>query len=174
MLLTVLLCLSGCYPLKPMYEQEDADRITQKGTELMQSWLNNYMPGAELRECTADRLMWRGDGNQYLTGYAYGSIEDKDQVTEFAVDTQTGDVYFKMDQDTQRALDRAMASYLYECMGIVQEYDDDGFSCFTGRKRVCSVGRRPCQGGEKRFLHKQKDPVGSDLFPGSGFGVRGN
>ena len=22
-----------------------------------------------------------------------------------------------------------MASYLYECMGIVQEYDDDGFSC---------------------------------------------
>ena len=59
-LLAVLLCLSGCYPLRPMYEQEDADRITQKGTELMQGWLNKNMPGAELRECTADCLMWRG------------------------------------------------------------------------------------------------------------------
>ena len=127
-LLTVLLCISGCYPLRPMYEQEDADRITQKGTELIQGWLNKNMPGAELRECTADRLMWRGDGNEYLTGYAYGSIEDKDKVTDFAIDTETGDVYFKMDQDTQHALERAMASYLYECMGIVQEYDD-GFSC---------------------------------------------
>ena len=112
-----------------MYEQEDADRIAQKGTELMQDWLSKNMPGAKLRECTEDRLMWRGDGNKYLTGYAYGSIEDKDQVTEFAVDTETGDVYFIMDQDTQYALERAMASYLYECMGIVQEYDDDGFSC---------------------------------------------
>ena len=55
-LLAVLLCLSGCYPLRPMYEQEDADQITQKGTELMQGWLNKNMPGAELRECTADRL----------------------------------------------------------------------------------------------------------------------
>ena len=128
-LLTVLLCLSGCYPLRPTYEQEDADRIAQKGTALMQDWLSKNMPGAKLHECTADRLIWRGDGNEYLTGYAYGSIEDKDQVTEFAVDTETGDVYFKMDQDTQYALDRAMASYLYECMGIVQEYDDDGFSC---------------------------------------------
>ena len=35
-LLTVLLCISGCYPLRSMYEQEDADRITQKGTELIQ------------------------------------------------------------------------------------------------------------------------------------------
>ena len=127
-LLTVLLCISGCYPIRPMYEQEDADRITQKGTELMQDWLNKNMPGAELRECTADSLIWMGDGYAYLTGYAYGSIEDKDKVTDFAIDTETGDVYFKMDQDTQRALDRAMASYLYECMGIVQEYDD-GFSC---------------------------------------------
>ena len=127
-LLTVLLCISGCYPLRPMYDQEDADRITQKGTELMQGWLNKNMPGAELRECTADSLMWRGDGNKYLTGYAYGSIEDKDKVTDFAIDTETGDVYFKMDQDTQHALELAMASYLYECMGIVQEYDD-GFSC---------------------------------------------
>ena len=128
-LLTVLLCLSGCYPLRPMYEQEDADRIAQKGTALMQDWLSKNMPGAKLRECTEDRLMWRGDGNKYLTGYAYGSIEDKDQVTEFAVDTETGDVYFIMDQDTQYALERAMASYLYESIGIVQEYDDDGFSC---------------------------------------------
>ena len=128
-LLTVLLCLSGCYPLKPVYEQEDADRITQKGTELMQDWLNNNMPGAELLECTADSLMCRGDGNKYLTGYACGSIEDKEKVTEFAIDTDTGDVYFIMDQDTQNALEREMASYLYECMGIVQEYDDDGFSC---------------------------------------------
>ena len=128
-LLTLLLCISGCYPLRPMYDQEDADRITQKGTELMQGWLNKNMPGAELRECTADSLMWMGDGNKYLTGYAYGSIEYKDKVTGFAIDTETGDVYFKMDQDTQSALEQATASYLYKSMGIVQGFDDDGFFC---------------------------------------------
>lgn len=108
-LLTVLLCLSGCYSLEPVFKQEDADRIAQKGTELMQDWLKNNMPGAELRDCTADSLMWRGDGKKYLTGYAYGSIEDKDKVTAFAIDTETGEAYFKMDQDTQHALERAMA-----------------------------------------------------------------
>lgn len=63
-LLAVLLCLSGCYPLRPMYEREDADRITQKGTALMQDWLNKNMPGAE--RVNVQRIAdVEGDGNEY-------------------------------------------------------------------------------------------------------------
>lgn len=122
-MLVVLLCLSGCYPLKPMYEQEDADRIAQKGTELMQAWLNENMPDTVLRQCIADSLMWKGDGNVYLTGYAYGSIEKNGETTDFAIDTVTGDVYFKMDADTKDALRRAAAAFLYDSMGLGEYYD---------------------------------------------------
>ena len=58
--LAVLLCLSGCYPLRPMYEQEDADRITQKGTELMQGWLNKNMPGGRTENMYVPFTMMTG------------------------------------------------------------------------------------------------------------------
>ena len=119
---------SGCYPLSPNYSQQDAELISQKGSELMKEWLEKNMPDAQLRECNADSLMSMVDGNKYLTGYAYGSIQDKDKIIDFAIDTNTAEVYFKMDQDRQHELEQAMSSYLYECMGIEQQYGD-GFAC---------------------------------------------
>lgn len=129
LLLAALLCLSGCYPLEPMYEQEDADRITGKGAGMMQAWLHENMPDAVLKECTADIVMWREDGNDYLTGYACGWIEENEETTRFSIDTVTGDVYFDMDADTLDALRRATATYLYESMGVTEEYDGNYFSC---------------------------------------------
>ena len=55
LLLTAVTCLTGCNLLQNMvehhythYEQEDADRITEKGTEMMEAWLEENMPGTEL------------------------------------------------------------------------------------------------------------------------------
>ena len=82
-LLIVFPLTSGCYPLSPNYSQQDAELISQKGSALMKEWLEKNMPDAQLRECNADSLMSMVDGNKYLTGYAYGSIEDKDKIIEF-------------------------------------------------------------------------------------------
>ena len=129
-ILAVIIC-AGCYPHEPVYEQQEADRIAEKGTELMQAWLKENMPDAVLKECTADILMWREDGNDYLTGYARGVIEENGESTDFSIDTVTGDVYFDMDADTLEALRQATAAYLLESMGITDEYDGDHFSCYV-------------------------------------------
>ena len=81
-LLIVFSLTSGCYPLSPNYSQQDAELISQKGSALMKEWLEKNMPDAQLRECNADSLMSMVDGNKYLTGYAYGSIEDKDKIIQ--------------------------------------------------------------------------------------------
>lgn len=128
-MMMVLLCLSGCYALKPMYDEEDADRVTRKGTELMQEWLDKNMPEARLLECRADTLMSYVDGNKYLTEYARGSLEEEGRITDFAIDTTTGDVYFEMDQDTQRFLEQVVAVCLCESLGLMQDCDEDGLSC---------------------------------------------
>ena len=52
-----VLCLSGCFMPKPMYEQADADQVTAAGREMMQAWLNENMPEAELTDCAAYIVM---------------------------------------------------------------------------------------------------------------------
>ena len=91
-LLIVFSLTSGCYPLSPNYSQQDAELISQKGSVLMKEWLEKNMPDAQLRECNADSLMSMVDGNKYLTGYAYGSIQDMDKIIDFAIDTNTAEV----------------------------------------------------------------------------------
>ncbi|MBQ7114599.1 MAG: hypothetical protein IJO10_10230 [Clostridia bacterium] len=128
-LLAVIACFSGCYPPEPAYGQQDADRISETGAELMRAWLNENMPGAVLRECTAATEMWKEDRSVYLTGYASGSIEVSGETKHFAVDTVNGDVYFAMDTDTLEALKRETVAYFLENMGIDQNFDGNLFSC---------------------------------------------
>ena len=52
-----VLCLSGCFMPKLMYEQAEADLVTAKGKELMQAWLAQHMPEAELTDCAAYIVM---------------------------------------------------------------------------------------------------------------------
>lgn len=71
---SMTVCLSGCYPNKEMFEQENADRVTAKGIEMMQVWLDENMPDAKLEECSAFISWTSYDGNRYLTDYS--PIED--------------------------------------------------------------------------------------------------
>ena len=50
LLMTLVLVMISCLTACKHYEQHDADRITAKGTEMMQTWLDENMPDAEMTE----------------------------------------------------------------------------------------------------------------------------
>lgn len=121
----VLFCFSGC----EHYEQEDADKITEKGTEMMQAWLDENMPDAQLTECSAFIQNIAYSSHEYLTDYAAGRISQNGAEAAFAIDTVTGAVYFENDQSVREELNEIAAAYLYETMGITPQGSDDSFEC---------------------------------------------
>lgn len=134
--LTLTICLSGCYPNKKMYDQEDADKVSAKGTEMMQVWLDENMPDATLEECTAFIAWTNYDGNKYLTDYASGQISQNGKKKTFTIHTVTGAVYFEMDADTRQKFSKIVESYFdeaIEAIGIVPETVDEGyaFQCYV-------------------------------------------
>ncbi|MBQ3077897.1 MAG: hypothetical protein IJC43_08565, partial [Clostridia bacterium] len=123
----LLLCLAGCH--HDPVEQEDAERIAEKGAEMMQTWLDEQMPDAEMTECAAFLQNIAYTGREYLTDYATGRIRVDGEETVFAVDTVTGDVYFAIDQQTKEALNEIAAAYLYDTMGVTPAGGDNSFAC---------------------------------------------
>ena len=127
--LAALICLAGCD--HNHYEQEDADLIAEKGTEMMQAWLDEHMPDAEMTECSAFIQNIAYTSQEYLTDYATGRILANGEETVFAIDTVTGAVYFEIDQETKETLNEIAAAYLYETMGVTPEGSDDSFACYV-------------------------------------------
>ena len=125
-----VLCLSGCFMPKPMYEQAEADLVTAKGRELMQAWLAQHMPEAELTDCAAYIVMPLSDGNEYLTDYAQGYIRNDEKNTEFMVNTVSGAVYLGPDAQTQTKLNEAAEAYIEEITGLIAD-EDHSFLCTT-------------------------------------------
>ena len=126
-LLASILCLSGCYMPKAMYEQADAEQVTAMGTEMMQAWLAEHMPDAELTECKAYIVMPSRDGNEYLSDYASGYIRTGEENTEFMINTVTGAVYFRTDPETQAKLNEAAEAYIQEITGLVTDKGEDHY-----------------------------------------------
>lgn len=134
--LTLVFSLSGCYLNKPMYNQEDADSVTSKGTEMMQAWLDENMPDAKLEECTAFIAWTNYDGNNHLTDYASGKLSQNGKLTAFTINTVTGAVYFEPDNDTKQKLYEVAEAYFDEAMqsiGIIAESVDEknAFKCYV-------------------------------------------
>ena len=127
-----VLCLSGCFMPKLMYEQAEADLVTAKGRELMQVWLAQHMPEAELTDCEAYIVMPLSDGNEYLTDYAQGYIRNDEKNTEFMVNTVSGAVYLGPDAQTQIKLNEAAEAYIEELTGLVTDKTENHyFLCTT-------------------------------------------
>ena len=123
-----VLCLSGCFMPKPMYEQAEADLVTAKGRELMQAWLAQHMPEAELTDCAAYIVMPLSDGNEYLTDYAQGYIRNDEKNTEFMVNTVSGAVYLGPDAQTQTKLNEAAEAFIEEITGLIAD-ENHSFLC---------------------------------------------
>ncbi len=131
-LLISVLCLSGCFMPKPMYEQADADQVTAVGREMMQAWLNENMPEAELTDCAAYIVMPVNTRGEYLTDYAKGYIRTDEGNTEFMINTVSGAVYLGTDSETQKRLDEAAEAYIEELTGLVTEKTENHyFFCTT-------------------------------------------
>ena len=122
-----VVCLSGCFMPKAMYEQADADRVTAKGNEMMQAWLAEHIPDAELTECKAYIVMTLFDGNEYLSDYASGYIRTGEENTEFMINTVTGAVYFRTDPETQAKLNEAAEDYIHEITGLAAAKGEDHY-----------------------------------------------
>lgn len=127
--LAALICLAGCD--NDHYEQGDADLITEKGAEMMRTWLDEHMPDAEMTECSAFIQNIAYTSQEYLTDYATGRFRLDGEETVFAIDTVTSDVYFEIDQETKETLNEIAAAYLYETMGVTPEDSDDSFACYV-------------------------------------------
>lgn len=127
LILLISICFTGC----KHYEQEDADKITEKGTEMMQIWLNENMPDAEIIECAAYINNIKYSRREYLVDYATGRIVRNGEESVFAIDTLTGDVYFENDQSVKEKLNEIAAEFLYETMGIVPEGENDYLECYV-------------------------------------------
>ena len=127
-----VLCLSGCFMPKPMYEQADADQVTAAGREMMQAWLNENMPEAELTDCAAYIVMPLNTRGEYLTDYAQGYIRNDEKNTEFMVNTVSGAVYLGPDAQTQTKLNEAAEAYIEELTGLVTDKTENHyFLCTT-------------------------------------------
>ena len=129
LLITLVLVMISCLTACKHYEQEDADRITAKGTEMMQAWLDENMPDAEITECSAFINNITYSSREYLFDYATGRIVLNGEEAVFAIDTVTGDVYFENDQSVEEKLNEIAADFLYETMGITPEGGDCSFEC---------------------------------------------
>ena len=70
-LLSAVLCLSGCED--NMIDDGLEKQVTEKGKEMMQAWVDENMPGAELENCKAYIDYAPGPG-RYLTDYASGEF----------------------------------------------------------------------------------------------------
>ena len=125
-----VLCLSGCFMPKPMYEQADADQVTAAGREMMQAWLNENMPEAELTDCAAYIVMPLNTRGEYLTDYAQGYIRNDEKNTEFMVNTVSGAVYLGPDAQTQTKLNEAAEAYIEEITGLIAD-ENHSFLCTT-------------------------------------------
>lgn len=131
-LLISVLCLSGCFMPKPMYEQADADQVTAVGREMMQAWLNENMPDAELTDCAAYIVMPLNTRGEYLTDYAQGYIRTDEGNTEFMINTVSGAVYLGTDSETQKKLNEAAEAYIEELTGLVTDKTENHyFLCTT-------------------------------------------
>lgn len=112
------------------YEQSDANRITEEGTEMMQLWLDENMPDAEITDCSAFITNIRYSNREYLFDYAIGHIIHNEEETAFAINTVTGEVYFEYDQAVKDKLNSIAADFLYKTMGVSPK-GDDSFECYV-------------------------------------------
>ena len=122
-LLSAVLCLSGCEDNK--IDEGLEKQVAEKGKEIMQAWIGENMPGAELENCKAYIDYAPGPG-KYLTDYASGVVRKDGEATDITVNTVSGAVYLSCGKEE---LNDAAAAYLYETMGITPEKAD--FSCFV-------------------------------------------
>ncbi|MCR5108022.1 MAG: hypothetical protein K6B28_07640 [Lachnospiraceae bacterium] len=151
-LLVFILALGiiGCRPDPP--ETPESKSVETKGREIMQQWIDDNLPGAEIKDCSPF-YDWETGSGGYLTDYATGAIVKDDNITLFSVNTLTGAVYLGERRDELTA---EVSEYVCEAMNLTPE--GSAISCYV-------MAPAKDGGSEKETIHDYFDlglPAGTD------------
>ena len=112
-LLLLISVLTGCESQK--YDDAEAEEVSQAGKTIIQEWLDQNIPNAELTSYRADTFGYPGNGPYYLNGYVSGSFTVGEEKTDFTVSTKTGQVYLSADLDLFASFTR---EYILSALGF--------------------------------------------------------
>ena len=112
-LLLLISVLTGCESQK--YDDAEAEEVSQAGKTIIQEWLDQNIPNAELTSYRADTFGYPGNGPYYLNGYVSGSFTVGEEKTDFTVSTKTGQVYLSADLDLFASFAR---EYILSALGF--------------------------------------------------------
>lgn len=113
------------------YEHEDATYITEKGTEMMQTWIDKNMPDAEIVECSAFINNIAYTRQEYLFDYVIGCLKHNGENIFFAMDILTEEVYFQNDQNINNELNEVALNYLCDTLEIDTNIADISLNCYV-------------------------------------------
>ncbi|MBQ9642636.1 MAG: hypothetical protein IJV26_01205 [Lachnospiraceae bacterium] len=151
--LLVTFCLAGC---ESTQDPQEAEGLNEAARGILQEWLNEAEPGAEILSCKADTFQYPGQVKAYLTGYVSGSFQSGEETTGYTVCPATGRIYLDADMEV---LGEAMYDYILSCMELEEIEERTDYSvdlelpyCYEGpgsrgslKGKMFSYGRLPAE-----------------------------
>ncbi|MBP3216893.1 MAG: hypothetical protein J6M46_00820 [Lachnospiraceae bacterium] len=151
--LLVTFCLAGC---ESTQDPQEAEGLNEAARGILQEWLNEAEPGAEILSCKADTFQYPGQVKAYLTGYVSGSFQSGEETTGYTVCPATGRIYLDADMEV---LGEAMYDYILSCMELEEIEERTDYSvdlelpyCYEGpgsrgslKGKMFAYGRLPAE-----------------------------
>ena len=138
--LPIIICLSGCET--QTYEETEAWNVISTGKAILENWISENMPGAEIVSSNADEFAYPGGGKHYLNGYVSGQIK-AEKTIDYTVSTKTGQVYLEADLN---AFADIAYDYILESLEFpeIEEVDDYAVRlelpyCYEGSSKSYSL-----------------------------------
>ena len=121
----ILSGFSSCHG--PQYEETEKTEMEEKGSSVMQAWLDENIPGAKV--LTAEAYIERyPSGPYYLTDIVDGSFNDGEMERKYEVKLGNGNVFLEGDMNL---LAEQMKPYLLEHLKLSENSTECNFSGFN-------------------------------------------
>ena len=121
----ILSGFSSCHG--PQYEETEKTEMEEKGSAVMQAWLDENIPGAKV--LTAEAYIERyPSGPYYLTDIVDGSFNDGEMERKYEVKLGNGNVFLEGDMNL---LAEQMKPYLLEHLKLSENSTECNFSGFN-------------------------------------------
>ncbi|MCR4658115.1 MAG: hypothetical protein K5770_18100 [Lachnospiraceae bacterium] len=116
--------LSGFSSCKgPQFEEAELTGMEERGKMLMQEWLDEHIPGAEVRTASA-YINMIPSGPEYLTDSVYGTFSCDGEEQDYEVEVEEEAVYLPGDK---RFFYERVKPYALESLGLSDQKEGYGF-----------------------------------------------
>ena len=110
-------------PCLLLYREDEAKQLLESGTQKMQSFLAENVPGAEITG-TENHIDYYPSGPRYLSDYVAGKFRsDEGGEQDFLINAVTGEVYFGLSEEKGNELRDACVSCVAERFGFGNGYE---------------------------------------------------